>query len=360
MSPDPAPPRPADWTLAAFDPASAALADDWNALLAQSDGTPVQRAELLFAAARHYAAGELRVAVMRRDGRIRAMALLGGHRLAPEVFVAAQTPLGAWVQAPGEDFSGLARTLLARLPLALRLGVPQLDPRHAPPPSPTDGLASVALLPYIRTPWLAIEGDFPTYWAARGRNLRANLRKQRERLAARGESLRIEILREAADMARAVADYAGLEARGWKSGEGTALVPGGEQARFYTDALERLAAAGVAEVWCGRIGERLVACELCLRERGEFAILKTTYDETMAPLSPAALMRLEMFERLHGDGDVRRIEFYGPLKEWHTRWSHETRDVYHANVHAGRAVAAAFAALRTLRARGAGRAAARA
>lgn len=346
------------WTIATFDPESPALARDWNTLIVQSGGSPVQRAELLFAAARHYAAGRLRLATMHRDGRIVAMALVGGHRLLPEVFVASQTPLGAWVQTPGEDFAGLARMLLARLPFALRLGVPQLDPRHAAPPAAGDERATVALLPYIRTPWLAIEGDFATYWAARGRNLRANLRKQRERLAARGEGLRIEILREPADMGRAVAEYAALEARGWKAGEGTALVPGEAQARFYTDALERLAAAGVAEVWRGLVGERLVACELCLRERGEFAILKTTYDETMAPLSPAALMRLEMFERLHADGDVRRVEFYGPLKEWHTRWSHATRDVYHANVHAGRAAAALLAAARAIRARGAGRAAA--
>jgi CelD/BcsL family acetyltransferase involved in cellulose biosynthesis len=346
----------ASWTITAFDPDSPTVARAWNALVERSRGSPVQRAELLFAAARHYAAGRLRLATMHRGGSIGAMALVDAHPLLPEVFVASQTPLGAWVQAPGEDFVALARALLARLPFALRLGVPQLDPRHAAPPAAGEQFATVALLPYIRTPWLAIEGDFATYWASRGRNLRANLRKQRERLAARGEGLRIEVLREPADMARGVADYAALEARGWKAGEGTALVPGQAQARFYADALERLAAAGVAEVWRGLVGERIVACELCVRERGEFAILKTTYDETMAPLSPAALMRLEMFERLHADGDVRRVEFYGPIKEWHTRWSHDTRDVYHANVHAGRAAAALLAAVRAIRARSGGRA----
>jgi hypothetical protein len=69
-------------------------------------------------------------------------------------------------------------------------------------------------------------------------------------------------------------------------------------------------------------------------------------------------MRLEMFERLHADGDVRRVEFYGPLKEWHSRWSHATRDVYHANVHAGRAATSLLAAARAIRARAGGRAAA--
>lgn len=328
------------WVLEPFEAGAPRARDAWNALVLRSRGSVVQRAEFVFSAAEVFGAAGLRLATLHREGEPVAMAIVGGARLLPELFVASQMPLGAWVQAPDEDFASLARGLLARLPLALQLGVPQLDARFVPPP------ADIAALPWIRTPWLAVEGDFESYWSARGRNLRTNLRKQRERLAARGESLRVERLRAPAEIARGVADYAALESRGWKAQGGTAVAPGQAQARFYALMLERFAGLGAAEVWRAFIGPRLVACELCLRERGEFVILKTTYDETLAPLSPAALMRREMFEQLFAEGDVRRIEFYGPLKEWHTRWSHEVRELYHVNLPAGPLAAALLRGLR--------------
>ena len=40
-----------------------------------------------------------------------------------------------------------------------------------------------------------------------------------------------------------------------------------------------------------------------------------------------------MFEELYREGTVRRLEFYGPLKEWHTRWTTLVRTIYHANVY---------------------------
>ncbi len=290
----------------------------------------VQRAEFVFAAAA-MAAQPLRLAVFRRAGEPRAMALLRLRPGLPEVFVESQMPLGAWLQSPQESLTELARALLARLPFGLRLGISQVDPRFvAPPVSPL-----VSTLPYIRTPWLAVSGSYADYWAARGKNLRANLRKQREKLAAQGIALRTEVLREPADMARAVADYAALESRGWKAGEGTAVSPDHPQFGFYRGMLERFAARGLAQVHRCFFGDRLVASELCLLERGEFVILKTTYDESTAPLSPASLLRQPMFEALFDGGAVSRVEFYGPLKEWHTRWSSESRDIYHANVHAG-------------------------
>jgi hypothetical protein len=331
---------PGGWRLERLDPGAVAAHEAWNGLVLRAQGSVVQRAEFVFSAAQVFGSSGLRLATLRRGAQPVAMAIVGGSRLLPELFVASQMPLGAWVQAPGEDFVALARSLLARLPLALQLGVPQLDERFVPPPA--DGTR----LPWIRTPWLALEGDFASYWSARGRNLRTNLRKQGERLAAQGAALRVERLCDPAEIAQGVADYALLESRGWKAGGGTAVMPGQAQARFYAAMLERFALIGAAEIWRAFIGERLVACELCLRDRGEFVILKTTYDETLAPLSPAALMRREMFERLFADGDVRRVEFYGPLKEWHTRWSHEVRELYHVNLPAGPVAAVLLRSLR--------------
>jgi hypothetical protein len=62
-------------------------------------------------------------------------------------------------------------------------------------------------------------------------------------------------------------------------------------------------------------------------------ILKTTYDESEKTSSPALLMRREYFPRVFDSREVDRIEFYGKVMDWHTKWSGEIRSLYHANLY---------------------------
>jgi hypothetical protein len=61
------------------------------------------------------------------------------------------------------------------------------------------------------------------------------------------------------------------------------------------------------------------------------AILKTTYDENYKSLSPASLLHQDAFRQVFDEGRVRRIEFYGKVMEWHTRWTDNARMLYHVN-----------------------------
>ncbi len=60
-------------------------------------------------------------------------------------------------------------------------------------------------------------------------------------------------------------------------------------------------------------------------------MLKTTYDESYKALSPSSLLREDAFRRIFAEGRVKRIEFYGRVMEWHTRWTDRKRVLYHAN-----------------------------
>ena len=60
-------------------------------------------------------------------------------------------------------------------------------------------------------------------------------------------------------------------------------------------------------------------------------ILKTTYDETIKTISPAFLMREESFRGLFEEQQLRHIEFFGKLMEWHTRWTDDVRTLFHIN-----------------------------
>jgi hypothetical protein len=215
------------------------------------------------------------------------------------------------------------------------LGVTECDPMLMARPA-DDGNAGVRSFDYIDTARITLAGSFDDYWNARGKNLRSNLKKQRNRLRQDGVGTRLEVVRSADQMAAAVADYGRLETSGWKAAQGTAVAADNDQGRYYRLMLEALARRGAASVyryWLDRPdGACLAAMDLCVEGGGCIVILKTAYDEALSPqLSPALLMREEETRALFDAGAFERIEFYGRVMEWHTRWTGEVRTLYHMN-----------------------------
>ncbi|MCA9130499.1 MAG: GNAT family N-acetyltransferase, partial [Planctomycetales bacterium] len=135
--------------------------------------------------------------------------------------------------------------------------------------------------------------------------------------------------RDAADMPNAIARYGTLEAQGWKAQEGTAIHPENAQGRFYTELLQDLAAQGEASVYEYLFGDQTVAVNLCVQRGSTLTILKTTYDESIKVYSPAFLLNQDMMQDLFAKQQIKRLEYYGSLMEWHTRWTENRRTLYH-------------------------------
>jgi hypothetical protein len=230
---------------------------------------------------------------------------------------------------PNVAWEDALASLAAALPgVPLMLGVTQQDPLLVARPADAP---RVETLDYIRTAWIDVAGTFDAYWDARGKNLRQNLRKQRRKLAEDGVEARLEVLTRPEDVAGAIADYGALESAGWKAERGTAVHPDNAQGRFYRAVLEAACAEGRGRIYRYRFGDKVVAVDLCIEGEGALVILKTTYDETIKTLSPAFLMREDAFRLLFDEGRIRRIEFFGKLMEWHTRWTENARTLYHVN-----------------------------
>jgi hypothetical protein len=253
-----------------------------------------------------------------------------------DTFQPAQAPVGLWLQVDTRPADGLLAGLLQALPgPALMVGLMQCDPMLMARPD-DDAPSGARSFDYIRTARITVQGSFDDYWNGRGKNLRNNLKKQRNRLRQDGIATRLEIVRAPELMAGAVADYGKLETSGWKAGEGTAVDAANDQGRFYRAMLEALARRGAASVYRywfdGPDGPRLAAMDLCVEGGNCIVILKTAYDETLGPqLSPALLMREEATRGLFDARRFERIEFYGRVMEWHTRWTDEVRTMYHLN-----------------------------
>lgn len=313
--------------------ALAQFVPEWDRLNAEGPASPLLSSAFVTPLLRHFGTGKEVLACLMAGNRATAMLLLKPHgRGVWETFQPSQAPLGVGVRGPGLDWPECLAALLPALPgMTTLVGITQQDPDLEA--RPADG-ARQTTIDYIRTARITITGSFDTYWSGRGKNLRQNLKKQRNRLEKDAVATRLEIITDAADVAQAVADYGRLESAGWKAKGGTAVHANNAQGRFYCEMLENFCRQGRGRIYRYWYDAQLAAMDLCVEGDDSIIVLKTTYDEQVArTTSPALLMRQEAVALLFAQAHLRRIEFYGKVLDWHMRWTDEIRTMYHVNVY---------------------------
>ena len=307
-------------------------ASEWDRLNELRMNLPFMSAAAMGAALAAFGNGSERLFVCRQGARVVAMFLLvaqGRWRWA--TFQPSQIPLGSWVADPALSVQTLARSLVqGHLRACLALSITQIDPLVEPRTADT---SNTQHSDYVDTAWIDIEGSFADYWAARGKNLRQNLRKQRNKLAAEGVQTRKQLLTTPDQMAPALARYGALESSGWKADEGTSIHPDNAQGRFYTQLFVDAATRGEALIYEYLFDDRTVAMNLGLLRDGVLVVLKTTYDESIKLFSPASLLREEELQDFFADGRVRRIEYYGSVMDWHSKLTDDKRSLHHLTLY---------------------------
>lgn len=306
-------------------------AAQWQALNDQGARSPLLSLDFVEPLLSEFLVGGEKLAIGNDEGVVVAMAVMTPTRAgAWETFQPSQAPLGMWVNRSGVAIDAALDTLVRALPgFPLMVGITQADPWLAPRPAHSSTLATID---YIETARIRLDGSFDAFWAARGKNLRANLKKMRPRMLKEGITARLETLRQPQQMTEALATYGRLESAGWKASGGTAIAADNAQGRFYAAMLERFCrrdAACVQRYW---FNDQVVAVDLCIEGENCVIILKTTYDETVPGyFSPTFLMREETVKQLFDEQRFSTLEFYGKAMEWHRKWSDDIRTMYHIN-----------------------------
>lgn len=306
----------------------AGLAEEWNRLNASRGDLPFLDAKTIAIALECFGSGNERLAVGTMGNRNVAMVVLSPiGRFRWQTFQPSQIPLGAFVADANVEIEELVQGLSrGALDACVQVSLTQIDPRLASRKTDSE---TTRRSDYIETGWIDIAGTFDDYWGLRGKNLRQNMRKQRNKLDSEGIAGRMLKFQAHEDMADAIVRYGRLESAGWKAASGTAIHADNEQGRFYTEFMKYAASKGEAVVYEYHFGDRPVASNLCVGRAGTLVILKTTYDESVHPFSPAFLLLQDVLEEMHSDGRWKRVEFYGRMMEWHTRWTDNKRTLYH-------------------------------
>ena len=302
----------------------------WRQLHRALGGTPLLDPLFVRPLIEEFGSGEETLAIHGPPDTPTAMTILcKKNRFAWQTFQPVNAPLGVWMNRPEVGLERVSEELLRTLSVpALILGLSQRDPDLTPRPSRSKRLRT---RDYIRTARINIEGVYEAYWSARSKNLKHNMRRQLNRLDREGKTPRLEEIRSPEAMRAAVADYARLESAGWKEEAGSAVHLENPQGNFYTKILEGFGRNGEAIVYRYFYDDRLVATDLCLTRDKVLIILKTTHDESQKGTSPAHLMRHEVIQNAFRTRAIGRIEFYGPVHDWHLRWTEDVRTLYHVN-----------------------------
>lgn len=306
------------------------LAQRWDALNLEAGSLPFLDSRFLAPLLKHFGNGTQQLVIATQDGKDLAACIVEPCGLGRwHSFQPSQLPLGPWLMRPEADLDTLTAGLLRSLPGAtLLLGLTQLDPLFVA--RPADG-GRISTVDYIQTAWVDVEGSFDSYWEARGKNLRTNMRKQRSKLEADGVQIRFENIQDPAQVDTCLAEYGRLEATGWKAEAGTAVGHDNAQGAFYADMMRAFCASGQGSIWRLQFDDKTVAMDLCIESGSTLVVLKTAFDAEHRSVSPAFILRQDAFRGLFDEGRIRRIEFYGRLMEWHTRWTQHARTLYHLN-----------------------------
>lgn len=304
----------------------------WDALCRDAGAAPFMQSMFIRHAIAQFGQGNERIAICGPESAPYAMAIVASRRPGVwETFQPSQLPLGAWLMLPGTDYEVCGRQLLRALPgWAQLLAITQQDPAMRERP---DHTATLLTLDYMKTGWIALDGNFATYWKERGKGLRQNMRTQRSRLLRDGIGTRLEIVRSAADVESTVRAFSEMESSGWKGREGTAVRTDTPQARFYLDVLRDYCAAGLARLCVYKLNERPAAIDLHIECSETIVLLKTAYDESVRGISPSSMLREEFLCSLFDEGRIRRLEFFGPAMDWTYKWTDKIRTLFHVNVY---------------------------
>lgn len=304
--------------------------EKWDKINQHNFNTPLLNSNFVTPLLKYFAKGNEKLAIHGDFAQPDAMTILTKPKFAVwETLQPSQAPLGLWVQDSGVATDMLLTELRKKLPFpTLLVGVTQQDPDILPRP---ENQRCLSTLNYIQTARVSTNEPFTDYWGRRGKNLRQNLNRQRNRLEREGIKTTLKIITATKEIEPAIIVYGKLESAGWKNEGDTAIHIDNDQGQFYCQMLKNFSLDGNTIIFQYYYADTLVATDLCIKDKKSLIILKTTYDENISTSSPAMLMRQDAFKYIFEKLSVKQIEFYGKVMDWHTKWSDEIRTMYHIN-----------------------------
>jgi CelD/BcsL family acetyltransferase involved in cellulose biosynthesis len=269
-----------------------------------------------------FASGQERLCIHRRAAEIDGLLIVTPSRMGKwSLFIPAQAQIVPILVRHAGDMQKLIHALPG---LSLGLALPCQDPLCSP------SFASLRTLlwgpvHHAHTMSVRLDGAFEDYWDARSANLRKSVGRRLRKVRDAGLEIGLKRLTDTGDMQSAIARFGALESAGWKGRGGSAVHADNVQGRFYAEVMKRFAGCGRATIYELYFNDDLVAMQLCISSAGMLVLLKTTYDENCASLSPGRLLLRAFLEQEFAEKRVQEVEFYTNADNEQLAWATHQR-----------------------------------
>jgi CelD/BcsL family acetyltransferase involved in cellulose biosynthesis len=192
---------------------------------------------------------------------------------------------------------------------------------------------------------LVFPDDMDAYFASRSKNLRRNLRKNARRLeqeAPLGFTLESTFTHEQVE--ERLREVFTIEDRSWKGEAGGSVLRHPEMFEFYRRQARQLADWGDLRVARLIHGDRTIAFDLGWIGANTFHLYKIGYDPAYRNFGPGHLLRERVIRALAEQGDVRAIDFQGPMIRAIADWANDDYRIARVVIAQRRATAQALRA----------------
>jgi CelD/BcsL family acetyltransferase involved in cellulose biosynthesis len=181
-----------------------------------------------------------------------------------------------------------------------------------------------------RSPYVALEGDYAAYEAARPPALRRALRTRRRQLEAAGT---VEFAFEdgTRDLDALLDEGFAIEGSGWKSERGTAIVQDPRVEHLYRSVARWAADRGSLELGFLRVDGVAAAFSLALVDERSMWCLKIGFNPAFRRLSAGTVLTGEAIRRAYARG-LEVFDFLGGDEPFKLRWTDRVRETHRIQV----------------------------
>ena len=173
------------------------------------------------------------------------------------------------------------------------------------------------------SPYVDIAASWDEYVASRPSRVTHEWRRK-IRKAEREAHVAFRALATDTDLDALVSDFAAVDARSWREGEGTSIGGRGVEG-FYRDLTRTLAESGLLRCFWLDADGRVIAFVYGAVFGGTYFALKTAFDEEFSKLSPGVVLFHEAI-RWAFTADLTRFDFVGETARWKEEWATGRRE----------------------------------
>lgn len=300
------------------------VAGAWDALADSVGSPPWLRPGWFGAWAVAFGAGPARVAILRSDGAIVAVAPLARRGRVATSLTNYHTP--AWGIVAVDEAARRAMADAIMRSSATRISIQFLSAAGRDREALEVAAARSGRHLLVRVLEHCPIVDTSVGWPAFEASLRGHFRRElRRRGRALGETgaVSFEVLGGTDDLERLLDAGFAVEAAGWKGERGTAIASRAGTEAFYRSIARWAAERGWLRLGFLRLDGRAIAFDFALEADGTHALLKTGFDPAFRRFAPGMLLRGAMLRNAFDTGVVR-YHFLGHDDPWKREWTEVT------------------------------------